>query len=119
MAKPPKPSRKQLQQRRKKPGGLFKALKWTAALGAVAAVVYGASQLSSGVAYGEDALAAVNFSALSSAEKTVALQAANRARCTCGCGLGLAQCVATDATCPIRESNIERIKTMVREADKP
>jgi hypothetical protein len=28
----------------------------------------------------------------------------------------LAQCVATDSTCPIRNENIERIKTMVREA---
>ena len=33
-----------------------------------------------------------------------------------GCGLGLAECVSTDKTCPIRESNIERIRTMVRNA---
>ena len=28
----------------------------------------------------------------------------------------LAQCVATDSTCPVRETNIERIRTLVREA---
>jgi hypothetical protein len=39
-------------------------------------------------------------------------------RCPCGCGLGLAQCVATDSTCPIREENIERIKKMVRSAEQ-
>jgi hypothetical protein len=70
----------------------------------------------SGVAYNEDAIKVVDFSALQPAEKRSALQAANNARCTCGCGLGLAQCVATDSTCPIRDSNIDRIKTMVRQA---
>ena len=43
-------------------------------------------------------------------------KAANLARCTCGCGMTLAQCVATDSTCPVREGNIERIKTMVKDA---
>jgi hypothetical protein len=28
----------------------------------------------------------------------------------------LAQCVATDSTCPIREINIERIRALVRDA---
>ena len=93
------------------------AIKWIVALAAIAAVIYGATQLSS-VAYGEAELAVVNFSGLSSSEKRVALQAANRARCTCGCGLGLAQCVATDSSCPIRESNIDKIKAMVRDAHK-
>ena len=93
------------------------AVKWIVALAAVAAVVYAASQLS-GVAYGEKELAIINFSALSASEKRTALQAANRARCTCGCGLGLAQCVATDSSCPIRDTNIDKIKAMVREADK-
>jgi hypothetical protein len=93
------------------------AIKWIVALAAVAAVIYGASQMS-GIAYGEDDLGVINFSALSSSEKRVALQAANRARCNCGCGLGLAQCVATDSSCPIRETNIDKIKAMIREADK-
>jgi hypothetical protein len=30
--------------------------------------------------------------------------------------MNLAQCVATDMTCPVRERNIEAIRTMVREA---
>jgi len=50
-----------------------------------------------------------------STERT-ALEAANTARCTCGCGMTLAQCVSTDMTCPVREGNIEKIKTMVRDA---
>ena len=28
----------------------------------------------------------------------------------------LAQCVATDMTCPVREGNLDRIRTMVRNA---
>jgi hypothetical protein len=30
----------------------------------------------------------------------------------------LAQCVATDSTCPVREGNIDRIRTMVRDAEQ-
>jgi hypothetical protein len=30
----------------------------------------------------------------------------------------LAQCVATDSTCPIRESNVEKIKNLVNEAQR-
>ena len=30
--------------------------------------------------------------------------------------MNMAQCVATDSTCPIRDKNIETIRTMVREA---
>ena len=74
---------------------------------------------SSGVAYGEDDIGVVNFSELAPTEKRTALEAANSARCTCGCGMTLAQCVATDMTCPVREDNIQRIRTMVREADRP
>jgi hypothetical protein len=95
--------------------GPRKAIKWVVALAGAALVVYGVSQMS-GVAYNEDAIKVVDFSDLKAAEKRSALQAANNARCTCGCGLGLAQCVATDSTCPIRESNIDRIKKMVRDA---
>ena len=107
------------QERRRTPAaGYLKAVKWIAVLGVVALIGYGASQMS-GVAYNEDAIKVVDFSALNAAEKRSALQAANNARCSCGCGLGLAQCVATDSTCPIRESNIERIRTMAREAKRP
>ena len=89
-----------------------------AVLGVLAIVVYVATQLG-GEPYGEDKLTAVNFSELKPAEKRVALRSANQARCTCGCGMTLAQCVATDSTCPVRETNIERIKTMVRTASNP
>jgi hypothetical protein len=68
------------------------------------------------IAYDEDDIVAVSFSGLSDGQKRDALEAANAARCTCGCGMTLAQCVSTDMTCPIRDSNIEKIKTMVRTA---
>jgi hypothetical protein len=91
------------------------ALKWIVVVAALAAAGYGLSQMSS-VAFDEDDIRVVNFQGLSSKQKQQALEAANNARCTCGCGLGLAQCVSTDPNCPIRESNIDRIKGMVREA---
>ena len=109
---------KKPEQRRRATPSYFKAIKWIAALGAVALIVYVGSQMS-GVAYNEDAIKVVNFSNLKPAEKQTALVAANNARCTCSCGMTLAQCVATDSTCPVRENNIERIKTMVRDAAKP
>jgi len=104
------------RRRRRKGAPLYvKAIKWIAGLGLAAGVVYVASQ-SAGVAFDERAIGVVNFADLSAAGKKTALRAANAARCTCGCGLGLAECVSTDMTCPIREGNIERIKTMVRDA---
>lgn len=99
----------------------IRTAKNTAAWVAVAAVVglagYGISQRS-GVAYDENAIGVVNFAGLNEDQKLAALKTANAARCVCGCGLGLAQCVATDATCPIRETNINRIKDMVQAAMK-
>lgn len=92
-----------------------KALTWSAGLLAVGAVAYGLSQFSP-IGFDEDDIKAVNFSLLSDKQKRVALTAANTARCTCGCGMNLAQCVSTDMTCPVRDSNIEKIKGMVREA---
>ena len=88
---------------------------WMVALVAIGGVGYGLSELS-GVAYNEDAIRVVDFSPLTARQKRAALVAANNARCNCGCGMGLAQCVATDSTCPIREPNIEKIKTMARDA---
>lgn len=90
-------------------------MKWGAALAVVAAVIYGLSR-TSGIVYDDDDIKVVNFSGLTPTGRRSALQAANRARCVCGCGMTLAQCVSTDSTCPVREPNIERIKTMVREA---
>jgi hypothetical protein len=90
-------------------------LGWALLAVVVLAAGYGISQMSN-VAFDEDDIRVVNFQGLTSKQKQEALEAANSARCSCGCGLGLAQCVSTDPSCPIRESNIERIKGMVRQA---
>lgn len=103
------------RRRRKKAPLYVRIIKWTAGLAIAAGLVYVVSQ-SAGVAYDERAIGAVNFSDLSARGKKTALRAANEARCSCGCGLGLAECVATDKTCPIREGNIERIRQLVRDA---
>jgi hypothetical protein len=92
-----------------------KWITWIIAAAAACLVVYGLSQVS-GVAYNENAIRVVDFSPLTSRQKRAALEEANTARCTCGCGMGLAQCVATDSTCPIRDSNIDKIKSMVERA---
>jgi len=96
----------------------IKAIRWIAAAAAVAAVGYGLSQMSS-VAYSDQDIKVVDFSVLDNRQKRSALEAANQARCTCGCGMTLAQCVATDSTCPIRNDNIDRIKVMVQQAARP
>jgi hypothetical protein len=88
---------------------------WLVASAAVGLIGYGLSQIS-GVAYNEEAIRVVDFSSLTAQQKRSALEEANNARCTCGCGMGLAQCVATDSTCPIRDSNIDKIKSMVQRA---
>ena len=106
---------KDKERRRRKAPLYLKAIKWAVALALVAGVGYVVSQ-STGVAFDENRIGAVDFSGLSPKGKKAALRQANDARCSCGCGLGLAECVSTDMTCPIREGNIDRIKTMVREA---
>jgi hypothetical protein len=103
---------------RRKKSRVATFLKWTGVAMGVALLAFGLSQLS-GVAYSDADIAVVDFSMLTSAGKRSALQAANRARCSCGCGMTLAQCVATDSTCPIREENVRTIRTMVREAGRP
>jgi hypothetical protein len=108
-----KASRK--RDRRKKTPGYVTALKWAAGLSVVALMIYAAWDMA-GVVYNADDIAVVDFSDLPSSSRRTALQAANRARCNCGCGMTLAQCVATDSTCPVRETNIERIRTLVRDA---
>jgi hypothetical protein len=90
--------------------------KWTGVATAVGLLAYGVSQMS-GVPYDEVAMGGVvDFSVLTPAQKVSALQEANRARCNCGCGMTLAQCVATDRTCPVRDDHIDRIKGMVARA---
>lgn len=109
-----KPSKR---ERRKKSTPVLRFVTWTVAIAAVALVLFAIAR-SGGVAFDENDIGVVSFSGLTSGEKRSALQAANRARCTCGCGMSLAQCVATDMTCPVRDRNIESVRAMVREADK-
>jgi hypothetical protein len=110
--------RDQQRRRREKAAPFYrKALKWTIGLAFVAGLVYVLSQ-AAGVPYDDRAIGVVNFSDLSAKGRKAALKAANDARCSCGCGLGLAECVSTDKSCPIRESNIERIRSMVRDASQ-
>ena len=92
-----------------------KPVKWIVAAAVLGAVGYGVSQMSN-IAYGEREIKVIDFSGLESAKKREVLEAANAARCTCGCGMTLAQCVATDSTCPIRETNVEKIKNLVNDA---
>lgn len=90
-------------------------VKWALAILVVAFIGYSISGMS-GVAYDDKAIAVVDFSGLTAPQRKDALQAANRSRCPCGCNMNTAQCVATDSTCPLREENIGKIRTMVREA---
>jgi hypothetical protein len=106
---------REAQRRRRRTSPLGKTLKWTLAIAVVALIFYGLAQ-TSGVAWDEDDIRVVDFSSLSPAARRAALRQANTARCSCGCGMNLAQCVATDSTCPVRDRNIEAIRTMVREA---
>lgn len=103
-----RPSKAQRQSKR--------VFTWVGVAGVLGLLVYGVSQMS-GVPYDDVAMGgAVDFSVLTPAQKLSALREANTARCTCGCGMSLAQCVATDRTCPVRDDHIDRIKGMVTKA---
>jgi hypothetical protein len=104
-----------LRGARKKARTRKRLITWTVAVAAIGVIGYGISNLSN-IAYDEDDITAVRFDVLNAKQKHTALVAANSARCNCGCGMTLAQCVATDSSCPIREDNVEKIKTMVRDA---
>src|SRR5439155_17091988 len=82
---------------------------WIAIAAVVGLAGYGLTPLSN-VAYTDQDIKVVDFSSLDAKQRRNALEAANQARCNCGCGMTLAQCVATDSTCPVREGNIDRIK---------
>jgi hypothetical protein len=104
--------------RRKPARSISRILTWLVVATGVVLLVWGISR-ASGVAYTDRDIAVVSFSGLTSSERRSALQAANREHCSCGCGMTLARCVSTDMTCPLREQNIQSIRTMVREADEP
>jgi hypothetical protein len=103
-------------RRRRRPSAGMRALKWALTAVVVGLLGFGVTRLSSGVPYDETSIRVVDFSSLTSAQKLSALQAANRSRCPCGCGMNVAQCLATDSTCPLREENIQKVRTMVRDA---
>ena len=105
------------KSRPRKAAGHSKLLTWIVVAGVVGAAGYGLSQMSL-IAYGESEIKVVDFSGLDAAQKRHALEDANAARCTCGCGMTLAQCVATDSTCPVREDNIAQIRRIVDRASR-
>ena len=84
-------------------------------LAAIGGIIYGLAR-SASIAYNERDLTAIDFTSLNAEQKRAALVEANADRCTCGCGMTLAQCVATDMTCPVRSDNITRIRGMVQKA---
>ena len=86
-----------------------------AVLAAIGGVIYGLARAPS-IAYNERDLRDVDFTSLNAEQKRAALVEANADRCTCGCGMALAQCVATDMTCPVRSGNITKIRGMVQKA---
>ena len=106
---------KKTKARKPPPKRVPAAVKWIAAAAVFALLVYGVLNMS-GVPYDERAIQVVDFSGLTASQKRTALQAANRSRCPCGCAMNTAQCVATDSTCPLRNDNIQKIRTMVRDA---
>ena len=103
--------------RPRKAAGRSKLLTWIVAGGVLGLAGYGVSQMSN-IAYGEAEIKVIDFSGLDAKQKRGALEAANAARCTCGCGMTLAQCVATDSTCPVREDNIAQIRRIVDQAER-
>jgi hypothetical protein len=103
-------------RRRRRPSAALRALKWAMITAVVGLLGFGVTRLSSGVPYDDTSIRVVDFSSLTSAQKLSALQTANRSPCSCGCGMNVAQCLATDSTCPLREENIQKVRTMVREA---
>jgi hypothetical protein len=97
--------------------GRSKIATWIVAAALIGAAGYGLSQMST-IAYGEAEIKVVDFSGLDARQKHAALESANTARCNCGCGMTLAQCVATDSTCPIRDDNIAQIRRIVDQAQR-
>ena len=88
---------------------------WVAVLAVIGGIFYSLANTSR-IAYSERHLTAIDFTSLNTDQKHAALVEANTGRCGCGCGMTLAQCVATDMTCPIRTDNITKIRAMVQKA---
>ncbi len=99
----------------RKSAGRSTLVTWLVAAAVIGGIGYGVSQMSN-IAYGESEIKIIDFSGLDAKQKRGVLEAANAARCNCGCGMTMAQCIATDSTCPIRESNVDKLKAMVNDA---
>jgi hypothetical protein len=107
--------KKQAGQQRRAAARRSKLVMWAVVIGIVGVIGYGLSQMSN-VAFTDRDLPAVDFTDLTADQKNAALVEANTARCPCGCGMTLAQCVSTDATCPLRMTNVDKIRAMVTKA---
>ena len=94
---------------------LKRAVIWLGAFAVVGGIFYGLINTTN-IAYNERDLPAIDFTSLNADQKRAALVEANADRCTCGCRMTLAQCVATDMTCPVRTGNITKIRGMVQKA---
>ena len=66
--------------------------------------------------YTDANISEVDFSALDEDQKKAVLDGINGEYCSCGCSLTLAQCVVTDSSCPIRNTNIAKIQSDVNKA---
>ena len=84
-------------------------------LAVIVGIIYGLAR-SPSIAFNERDLTDIDFTSLNAEQKRAALVEANADRCTCACGMALAQCVATDMTCPVRSGNITKIRGMVQKA---
>jgi hypothetical protein len=110
-----KETKKQAGTKRRAARRNSRLLTWTVAIGVVALVGYGISQMSN-IPYTDKHLVMIDFSGLNPDQKRAALEEANEARCPCGCGMTLAQCVVTDPNCPFRTGHIDLIRGMVSRA---
>ena len=88
---------------------------WIGIIAVFGGIIYSLAS-TPGIAYTDRHLTAIDFTSLNDDQKRAALIEANGGRCGCGCGMTLAQCVATDMTCPVRTDNITKIRGMVQKA---
>ena len=112
--------------------GMYRALKWIGGTAAVILFIYLIFQngskrnlpsyqpisnqgLQGGRYYTDSDIDEVDFSGLNQEQKRRVLNKANKLLCTCGCGMTLAQCLAIDSTCPLRDSNIKLITDLIKE----
>lgn len=96
-----------------------KIWKVSAVVAGLLLVLYGIYQIPAGNRnpstpfYAVADLKEIDFSKLPGEKTEKILKKINSEFCTCGCRLTLAQCVATDKTCPIRSGNISLIQNLV------